>query len=110
MSSLNYFNSIAKQWNEIRVEYFRDELKNIAINSIDLNTIRTVVTNNANNDKIFENCKTGLSPELKENYSEKRCEYYYDNGVRFEGEYLNDLKEGYGTLYLSDGSEVKSEW
>lgn len=36
MSSLNYFNSIAKQWNEIRVEYFRDELKNIAINSIDL--------------------------------------------------------------------------
>ena len=63
-----------------------------------------------NNDSIFENYKNGLSPELKEKYNGKKCEYYYDNGVYFEGEFLNDLKEGYGTLYLSDGSDMKSEW
>lgn len=37
MSSLNYFNSIAKDWNSIRVDYFKDELRDIAINSVDLN-------------------------------------------------------------------------
>lgn len=36
MSSLNYFNSIAKNWNSIRVDYFKDELRDIAINSVDL--------------------------------------------------------------------------
>ena len=37
MSSLNYFNSIAKDWNSIRVDYFKDELRDIAINRVDLN-------------------------------------------------------------------------
>ena len=36
MNSLNYFNSIAKDWNNIRVDYFKDELRDIAINSVDL--------------------------------------------------------------------------
>lgn len=36
MSSLNYFNLIAKDWNSIRVGYFKDELRDIAINSVDL--------------------------------------------------------------------------
>lgn len=36
MSSLNYFNSIATQWNDIRVDYFKDELRDIAIKSVDL--------------------------------------------------------------------------
>ena len=30
MNSLNYFNSIAKDWNNIRVDYFKDELRDIA--------------------------------------------------------------------------------
>ena len=87
------------------IEFNYDLTKDI--NSIDLNKIRTVVTKCNNNDSIFENYKNGLSPELKEKYNGKKCEYYYDNGVYFEGEFLNDLKEGYGTLYLSDGSEMK---
>lgn len=36
MSSLNYFNSVAKDWNSMRVDYFKDELRDIAINSVDL--------------------------------------------------------------------------
>ncbi|SHJ87929.1 Ubiquinone/menaquinone biosynthesis C-methylase UbiE [Clostridium cavendishii DSM 21758] len=31
MSSVNYFNTIAKDWNEIRVHYFKDELREKAI-------------------------------------------------------------------------------
>lgn len=37
MNSVNYFNSIAKEWNRIRVEYFKDELRERAINSVDIN-------------------------------------------------------------------------
>ncbi|EGT3617390.1 class I SAM-dependent methyltransferase [Clostridium perfringens] len=37
MNSVNYFNSIAKEWNRIRVEYFKDELREKAINSVDIN-------------------------------------------------------------------------
>ncbi|MBU3090226.1 class I SAM-dependent methyltransferase [Clostridium gasigenes] len=36
MSSLNYFNSIAKDWNKIRVSYFKDELRELAINSVNI--------------------------------------------------------------------------
>ncbi|MDZ5255208.1 class I SAM-dependent methyltransferase [Clostridium sp. LIBA-8841] len=36
MNSVNYFNSIAKEWNRIRVEYFKDELREKAINSVDI--------------------------------------------------------------------------
>lgn len=36
MNSINYFNSIAKDWNKIRVDYFKDELREIAINSVDI--------------------------------------------------------------------------
>lgn len=36
MSSLNYFNSIAKDWNKIRVDYFKDELRELAINSVNI--------------------------------------------------------------------------
>lgn len=37
MNSVNYFNSIAKEWNRIRVEYFKDELRERTINSVDIN-------------------------------------------------------------------------
>lgn len=36
MNSINYFNSIAKDWNKIRVDYFKDELREIAVNSVDI--------------------------------------------------------------------------
>lgn len=36
MNSMNYFNSIAKDWNKIRVDYFKDELREIAVNSVDI--------------------------------------------------------------------------
>ncbi|MGG7079646.1 class I SAM-dependent methyltransferase [Clostridium sardiniense] len=36
MNSINYFNSIAKEWNKIRVDYFKDELREIAVNSVDI--------------------------------------------------------------------------
>lgn len=36
MNSINYFNSIAKDWNKIRVDYFKDELMEIAVNSVDI--------------------------------------------------------------------------
>lgn len=42
MSSLNYFNNIAKDWNEIRVSYFKDELRDLSINSVDVKN-KTIV-------------------------------------------------------------------
>lgn len=36
MNSIDYFNSIAKDWNKIRVDYFKDELREIAVNSVDI--------------------------------------------------------------------------
>ena len=36
MNSVKYFNSIAKDWNKIRMDYFKNELREIAINSVDI--------------------------------------------------------------------------
>ncbi|MGE5632372.1 MAG: class I SAM-dependent methyltransferase [Caulobacteraceae bacterium] len=35
MSSVNYFDSIAEKWNEIRTEYYAEELRDIALSRID---------------------------------------------------------------------------
>lgn len=35
MSSVNYFNAIAEKWNEIRTEYFAEELRDLALSTID---------------------------------------------------------------------------
>lgn len=37
MNSINYFNNIAESWNEIRVGYFKDEVKNKALELVDIN-------------------------------------------------------------------------
>ena len=36
MNSVKYFNSIAKEWNKMRVDYFKDELREMAIKSVDI--------------------------------------------------------------------------
>lgn len=35
MSSVSYFNSIAEKWNEIRTEYFAEELRDLALERLD---------------------------------------------------------------------------
>ena len=36
--------------------------------------------------------------------------YHYDNGDIYEGEFKNDLKEGYGIFYNSNGDRYEGEW
>ena len=36
--------------------------------------------------------------------------YYKKSGQRFEGEWLNDLKNGKGTIYFDDGKKIEGNW
>ena len=36
--------------------------------------------------------------------------YYYSNGNKFEGEYKNGQKEGYGVYYYSNGDKFEGKW
>ncbi|MDD7792873.1 class I SAM-dependent methyltransferase [Clostridium sp. 'White wine YQ'] len=36
MNSVNYFNSIASSWNEIRTGYFKEEVRNVALSKVDI--------------------------------------------------------------------------
>ncbi len=37
-------------------------------------------------------------------------EYTWPDGTRYSGEYVNDLKEGYGEFYWKNGKVYKGEW
>jgi hypothetical protein len=36
--------------------------------------------------------------------------YIYSDGVRYDGEYLNDKKEGFGIYYWTDGRKYDGWW
>lgn len=36
--------------------------------------------------------------------------YFYSNGDRYEGQWLNNMRHGKGTLYDNDGSLYIGEW
>ena len=36
--------------------------------------------------------------------------YIYADGVRYDGQYLNDKKEGYGLYYWTDGRQYEGWW
>ena len=36
--------------------------------------------------------------------------YIYADGVRYDGQYLNDKKEGYGLYYWTDGRKYEGWW
>lgn len=36
--------------------------------------------------------------------------YIYADGVRYDGQYLNDKKEGYGVYYWTDGRKYEGWW
>jgi hypothetical protein len=36
--------------------------------------------------------------------------YVYADGVRYDGQYLNDKKEGYGMYYWTDGRKYEGWW
>jgi hypothetical protein len=36
--------------------------------------------------------------------------YYFANGDRYDGEFVDDKRHGHGVLYNADGSHYEGEW
>ena len=58
------------------------------------------------NDK---NCNKYIG-EKSNNIKDGYGIYYYSNGDKYEGEFKNNIKEGYGILYCSDGFKYEGEF